>query len=224
MRALSRGYLYAGMFAVLGCVVLGALISRARDKAPLATDVSWLMFLRQHQSPPASTASQFLADVGGGIIGGVIVPLIIVALFGVFRRPWAAGFFAVVTLVSDESVVLLKLFFDRPRPGVDSLGAIVGSFPSGHAANAATLFVLLGLLIRRRWLYAAGAIYLPLMMLSRTYLEVHWLSDTIGGALIGLGIPLVFFGLVGPYLERERRADSPDVKRLSTREKRGFSG
>ena len=207
MRASFRVWLLGGLFAVISCLVFGAAISHSRANRPLNIDIAWMVFLREHRSPIALAVSQFLAEFGGGIIGGAVVPLAVMAAFGLARRPWAAVFFGVTTVVSAESVVLLKLLFDRPRPGHLVLGDIVGSFPSGHAANAATLVVLMGFLLRRRWVVAVGTLYLPVMMISRTYLGVHWLSDTIGGALVGLGIPMFIFGLAAPVLEKEQERE-----------------
>ncbi len=32
------------------------------------------------------------------------------------------------------------------------------------------------------------------MAWSRTYLQVHWLSDVVAGAALGIGVALVVFG------------------------------
>jgi len=34
------------------------------------------------------------------------------------------------------------------------------------------------------------------MAWSRTYLQLHWLSDVVAGALLGIGVTLVSFALV----------------------------
>ncbi len=42
------------------------------------------------------------------------------------------------------------------------------------------------------------------MAWSRTYLQVHWLSDVIAGAMLGIGISLVVFGGAQWWDERRR--------------------
>ena len=57
------------------------------------------------------------------------------------------------------------------------------SFPSGHVARTAFL-----LRIARgipTWAVVAGV---ALMVATRVYLGEHWLSDTIGGLVLGLGV------------------------------------
>ena len=56
------------------------------------------------------------------------------------------------------------------------------SFPSGHVARAAFLLSIARI---PRWVAVGGII---LMALTRVYLAEHWLSDTVGGAVLGLAV------------------------------------
>jgi len=42
------------------------------------------------------------------------------------------------------------------------------------------------------------------MAISRTALHAHWLSDTLGGAMIGVGVVLIVGGFFAPLLVKER--------------------
>lgn len=60
------------------------------------------------------------------------------------------------------------------------------SYPSGHAARAAFLAIVLFFLLKKRlWKGITLGIYVGLIALSRIYLGHHWLSDIIGGVILG---------------------------------------
>ena len=67
------------------------------------------------------------------------------------------------------------------------------SFPSAHVSTSLAVFGFLALLIarelpfKRRWLpYTVAGILVVAIAFSRLYLGVHWFSDVLGGASVGL--------------------------------------
>jgi membrane-associated phospholipid phosphatase len=88
----------------------------------------------------------------------------------------------------------LKYLIGLPRPH-DPLIVVretvtSPSFPSGHSVTAATIWGSLGL--RRLIPWAVPLLVIPLVMLSRVYLGVHYPGDVLGGAAIGLTVALVW--------------------------------
>ena len=63
---------------------------------------------------------------------------------------------------------------------------------------------------RRRWWLAAAAAATALMVWSRTYLQVHWLSDAVTGATVGVAVTFLCFGVLQIVLGRASgRPDGP---------------
>ncbi len=90
----------------------------------------------------------------------------------------------------------LKRLIRRARP-VGEWGSLYRrtdphSFPSGHAARMAMLLVL-GAAVGPAWLGWVLLAWAPLVALARVAMGVHYLSDVVGGALLGLvmGVVLV---------------------------------
>jgi undecaprenyl-diphosphatase len=96
--------------------------------------------------------------------------------------------------------LILKNVLDHPGPpGIGrtlfELGGgpqTQGSFPSGHMIRAIVLGGGTALLAGRRAGLAVAAAYIVAMASTRLYLSEHWLSDVIGGALLGLAaLPII---------------------------------
>lgn len=85
-----------------------------------------------------------------------------------------------------------KEIFHTARPlGVALIEQHGFAFPSGHAQGSSTLWLILALLVRQRWMSILAVVMIILVSISRLYLGVHYPIDILGGILIGAVI--VFF-------------------------------
>ena len=103
-------------------------------------------------------------------------------------RPAAVSLFAAI--VANALVVqIIKRIIKRQRPK-GQWGAIYRStdphsFPSGHAARMVMLAAL-GLAYGPPWLGGLLVIWAPLVALARVGMGVHYLSDVVVGAALGI--------------------------------------
>ena len=132
-------------------------------------------------------------------IGGVTVLVLMVVLVAGFLaigRHWLTLALVLGGTISGSLVVtLVKNMVGRARPTItDHLVNVSSlSFPSGHAANSAivylTMATLLSQLVERRagriYLFTAAMLIVLLIGASRIYLGVHWPSDVLAGWAFG---------------------------------------
>jgi undecaprenyl-diphosphatase len=127
-----------------------------------------------------------ITSVGGAAIR---VPIAVLGAIGLYLSGRRREAIALVLAVASAAAVLplIKIGFARTRP--DLIWQLVHegkqSFPSGHALGAAVTFPLLGLFAARKGAVWIGIGVALLIGLSRVFLGVHWLSDVLGGWLLG---------------------------------------
>ena len=136
-------------------------------------------------------------------------------------------FVIINTLISAGIIILSKNIFLRERPLIGSEILSSYSFPSGHSLIATTYYGFLIYLLRKskckEELKVIGTTFLTtliiLICLSRLILNVHYLTDIIGGVILGLiilSILIYFFDKTFKPKEKEK----PLLKTLSY----GFNG
>ena len=186
-----------GAAAVALLLLFGLLV----DQVPFAWDRAVMLGLRtpgdlaRPVGPPGLLP--FMRDVTA-LGGGRLLTLIVVAVAGllIVRRLYLSALLVVLSSWSGSTAIsLAKAYFGRVRP--DLVPHLVDvrelSFPSGHAASSAivylTLVALAGRVVRdrrvRTYLLACAVGLVGLIGASRVYLGVHWPSDVIAGWSFG---------------------------------------
>ena len=124
-------------------------------------------------------------------------------------------FVIINTLISAGIIILSKNIFLRERPLIGSELLSSYSFPSGHSLIATTYYGFLIYLLRRSKCKEEYKIIgttllstlIVLICLSRIFLSVHYVTDVIGGVILGLIILLVliyFFDVTFKPKEKEK--------------------
>ncbi|GAA3897976.1 hypothetical protein GCM10022244_05390 [Streptomyces gulbargensis] len=136
-----------------------------------------------------------------GVVWDPVTMRLLVAVLVIWlltRRAWRLASWAGVTATAGGLIgMLVKNVVERARPHLpDPVSHAPGfSFPSGHAMTATTscavlLLVLLPLVppSRRLLAWALAVISVVGVGFTRVALGVHWVSDVVGGWLLGLAV------------------------------------
>ena len=168
---------------------------------PFALDTAWHGAVAVAPGSVTYYLAAALATIGSSIGIGICVAVAAAALL--LLRRWSDAVAVVASaLIGVACSEGLKMLVARPRP-IDALLHPPGSsYPSGHAMGAAMLatalvFVLFAVVRSprlRALIVTTATVWTLLMMWSRTALHVHWLSDTVAGALLGWAVAVLVRG------------------------------
>lgn len=185
----------AGAGVAAAAVALLLVLGLVVDATPFAWDRAILVGLRQWGGPGWLRA----AAVNITALGSPTVLTLVVigaAALLLAERLWLTALSTVAACASGGVVVdLLKNEVARPRPTlVEHLVEVRNlSFPSGHAAGSATVYLTVAALASqvietpaaRRTALALAILLVGAIGFSRVYLGVHWPSDVAAGWSFG---------------------------------------
>ncbi len=194
--------LTVGISATVLFVVLRFVVALGGHE-PLAIDVWWDGLMLGTLSE-AGVVIAWVPAIVGGTLGMIVVGVLLIAVLLWRKRRWDAATLAIAMVVVVGIGAPMAAIIARVRPKDSLAESVATSFPSGHTAVATTVAVILGLLLRRWYVWMLGVVWVVFMMWSRTYLHAHWLSDVVAGMLEGIAVASLVWCAVEAI--RDRRA------------------
>jgi undecaprenyl-diphosphatase len=153
------------------------------------------------RSRPALAAGAWISQIGTGAAGAILC----VVASGLF---WSGGRTRYIlpiwlTFVGAQATTWsLKFVTDRARPHfIEGITAASPSFPSAHATVSMAVYLFLALAVAQGVAHGRGAVlaFAALLILcicfSRMLLSLHYFSDVLAGATVGLFWALIGFRL-----------------------------
>jgi undecaprenyl-diphosphatase len=183
--------LFSAFIITLVCIIGFSFISLLiSDHRIITFDSSVIASIQGRESPMLTSLMKFFTFIGSAPFVIILSLLLLVFLYKVLHHRFELILF--IAAVAGSAVInqVLKSIFHRVRPNLHRLIDVSGySFPSGHAMNAFTVYVIISFLLWRHIPSKLGRsilIFLSILMIlaigiSRIYLGVHYPSDIIGG-------------------------------------------
>ena len=201
-----KTHLLIAFIISLVCVVGFALTSLfISDHKIIDFDRDIIAAIQGLESPLLTKVMKFFTFIGSTPVVIVLIILLIIFLYKVLHH--RLELILLISAIIGSAVLnqILKQVFHRIRPNFHRLIDISGySFPSGHAMNAFTVYVIISFLLWRhipsKWgrslLICISTVMILAIGISRIYLGVHYPSDIIGGYLASgfwLAVAIWFF-------------------------------
>jgi membrane-associated phospholipid phosphatase len=162
------------------------------EKEVFSFDQIITSFIISFRTPELNAFMMSLTNLGSEI---VLVPLCFLMIIYLYRkRKKDALIFGFIVLVGAIVSLILKDFFQRPRPYFPITDVIYYSFPSGHTMNSVITYTTISYFIWRSTrnlliTFVSFSISFCLILIvgySRIYLGVHYPSDVLAGYAAGL--------------------------------------
>ena len=186
-----------GWYAVITAtwIGIGKLITGPlKDSAVTRADLRAAKWFVAHRTPMWDRLTVWGSGLAETLTKIIVTTVLALVLLKVWKRWFEPLILAVTLIVEASAFIVVTTVVNRPRPPVARLdnSPVGSSFPSGHVAAAAAYFAITVIIFwhtRKVWARTLAVIVtslIPLIVaLSRMYRGMHFLSDVVGGALLG---------------------------------------
>lgn len=192
-------------FALICFILFLRLTLEVQSNGPLqAFDDSVLKWVESLRTPFMNIMMLDITALGGLALN-FILGILAIVIFLLSRDPAAAIHLTLTTAGGFAISIFMKNIILRPRPTIipQLIHASGFSYPSGHSITSAAVYLTMAILACRHFksyqariiLLALSGTMITLISFSRIYLGVHYPTDTLSGALIGITWALIMAAL-----------------------------
>ncbi len=210
----SRKHLYTLILAVTSLLFYVKILQDAfTDKLSLSNlDVNFNVFINSINTEFLTISAIFFSDLFSP--SSILVYSIVTILYWIFKKRHLFVYFYVFAVGGGFMLSpIFKNIVERIRPDNKLLNLTDYSFPSGHALISTVFMGTLAYYVHRSRmnhnvkaiLYGLFVIVVFLVSSSRLILSVHWMTDVVGGVILGifwLSFSVLLFHVLGKQEER----------------------
>jgi membrane protein DedA with SNARE-associated domain/membrane-associated phospholipid phosphatase len=173
----------------IGWACFALMVAVLMRGEPLRVDQAVFQFMYELRNPLADRMMAGLASIGDA---QVLVPAVALTLaWLLWRRRWLGAAHWLAALAFGLALTwLLGAAIDMPRPPTAHGGF---GFPAVGITMCTITFGFFAVLIARElpgrsrvWPYLVSGVVVAVVGFARLYLGAHWLSDIVGGMLLGI--------------------------------------
>lgn len=149
-------------------------------------------FFTDHRTAWLTTTMK-LISLFGSVPGMLLAGALALIFVQTRRRPALATLVAAIGGAAGLSRIIKALVHRSRPPSIDAAAVFDGyAFPSGHTTAAVAICAVTAYLLARRrswrvrvWITVSAVTVAIAVGFSRAYLGAHWLTDVVGGLLVG---------------------------------------
>ncbi|AME09190.1 MULTISPECIES: phosphatase PAP2 family protein [Gemella] len=163
-------------------------------------DMEIIKIVQSLETPILTKILALLTNISDTIQNIIITTVIVIVLY--LKKYKQEALYLTISMLTCSLLVMgIKNFIQRPRPQIHRLAEISGySFPSGHTVSATILYFSMALIIVKIYQQLTKQVTLTIatigiifIIFSRIYLGVHYPTDTIAGAALGITVVVFYY-------------------------------